>query len=108
MLGLPIHPNCALVATGTETRGKADDSLFTGSLANCTVGTSESKLVVVHPDVLPLADKGELRASLLELRQANDNLRKQIREVRHLVKAMYGEFGIAIKEDRSGRLLPPE
>jgi hypothetical protein len=107
-VGLPLAPSCALVATPSDQHGKADLSRLPGSIANCSVGTSDSRRVVVFPTGIANGTNDLLRRTLHELRELNDLLVAAVQEARDLVIGMFDTAGLPVARDESGRLRPPK
>lgn len=105
-VGIPIDLHCALVATPAEFHSQLDLSRIPGSLANCSVGTSESRRVVIMPQLYQQEGEDSLRRILGELRARNDFLLDAVTENRALVVDMYAESGIDVGRDAAGRIPP--
>jgi hypothetical protein len=105
-VGIPIDLHCALVATPAENHGQLDLSRIPGSLANCSVGTSEARRVVIMPLLYQQQGEDSLRTILKELRATNDFLITAVVENRSLVVDMYAESGIEVGRDGAGRIPP--
>jgi hypothetical protein len=96
--------NCALVLTPTERRGVVDVSAVPALLQRFSIGISRARRIVVPPELLAQAGEKKVRADILQLRTANDELVALVHEVRDLHLMASRVFGIELAFDDAGRI----
>jgi hypothetical protein len=101
---LPIHPTCALVAAPADGRGELELAPAAKSLAWCSVGTFDSKYVVVDPRLMNSTPQDELRRRLIEMRKGNEEMRDRVAASRAIIFRMCELFGFSVDEGLAGRL----
>src|SRR3569623_90256 len=107
-IGLPLDLRCALVLMPADKAGRADLSLLPASIANYSIGTSQSRLVVLPPDLLGVMSEREAARVLIEQRQLADSLYADDQKLRQTVSGMFSTMGIGLATDRTGRIQRPQ
>jgi hypothetical protein len=78
-IGMPLDIHTVFVATGAQTHGEIDFSLWPASISNWSVGTSASRRVVIPPPSLTVHKKTSLQDAILEIRGMNDEVNNCVR-----------------------------
>ena len=104
-IGLPLDVHCALVLLPADREGEAALPLLKPLLSNASIGSSESRRVVLPPNLLGAMDERDAARILRDQREQSEARVADVREVRRAVLETFENLGIRTKVDRTGRIL---
>lgn len=102
---LPLHPKCAFVVAPPGDQSEIDFAGVAETLAERSVGNSNSKHLVIHRGYVESIPAKKLRLHLRLQRKANDDMLDLAEDRRSVAAKLAGAFGLHVTEDPAGRLV---
>lgn len=106
-IGLPLDVQCAAVLLPADRASEADQASLGPMLSNCSIGPSESKRVVLPPNLLGAMAERDAAQILKNQREQSEARVSDVRDIRQAVLAAFERVGFRARVDRTGRIVPP-
>lgn len=104
-IGLPLDLHCALALLPSDKGGDADLSPLTPSISNSSIGSAESRRVILPPHLLGAMAESDAAAILEDQREQSESRVADARETRRAILETFARVGVRTQLDRTGRIL---